>query len=245
MEGRLDLLGHVRANRSHTPLDSLCRKPRSSSNATGFRGRLVSPLGTPPYPAVVIAQGSEEDSAVDRYYEPYLFASMGIAAVVYDKRGTGGSQGRYTQNFGTLAHDLEAAVGWLRSRPEIDVDRIHLAGYSQGGWVAPLAAAHESRIRSLLINYGPTVPVFDEDRWGYVYALRQKGFGEDSLREADRVNETVRRIVDQRENRWSDLGRQLSTARNAAWFNAIRGSDSALGFIAQSRMPLWMVRQRR
>ena len=207
-----------------------------------FRGRLVSPLGPPPYPAVVIAHGSEEDSAVDRYYEPYLFASMGIAAAVFDKRGTGGSEGRYTQNFVTLARDLEAAVGWVRSRPEIDPDRIHLAGYSQGGWVAPLAAARGGHIRSLLINYGPMVPVFDEDRWGYVYALRQKGFGEQDLREADRINRTLALIVDRRENRWSDLGHQLASAREAAWFNAIKGSDSVLGFVAQSPMPLWTVR---
>src|SRR5262249_59325429 len=68
-----------------------------------FRGRLVSPLGPPPYPAVVIAHGSEEDSAVDRYYEPYLFASMGIAAAVFDKRGTGGGGGRYPHKIFNLA----------------------------------------------------------------------------------------------------------------------------------------------
>jgi len=217
---------------------------RFESGGIALRGLLVEPAGAGPHPAVVIVQGSEENGAVDGYDEPYLFASMGIAAVVFDKRGTGGSRGRYTQNFHTLARDVGAAVAWLRSRPEIDGERIHLSGYSQGGWVAPLAAATAGggRIRSLLINYGPAVPVIAEDRWGYVHSLREHGFGEDAIRDVDRINDTVARILDHREDRYPQLGEQLAAARAAPWFGALEKSDSALGFILASGMPLWTVR---
>jgi len=207
-----------------------------------LRGKLVLPLGEPPFPAVVLVHGSGKDSAVDTYFMPYLFASHGIATLAYDKRGTGGSSGKYNQNFHLLSDDTVAAVVWLRTRSEIDPQRIHLAGYSQGGWIAPLAASKIDGIRSLLINYGPMVPVTEEDRWGYVYVLREKGFGDDAIAEADRIHEVLGAMYDKGEDRWDELGALLEDAEGEAWFEAIAGSDSMLGFIAGTKMPLWCVR---
>jgi dienelactone hydrolase len=207
-----------------------------------LRGKLVKPPGAGPFPAVVLVQGSGDESAVDYDHGPYLFASHGIATLVYDKRGTGGSEGEYGQNFHVLARDLLAAVEWLRGRTDVDASRIHLAGYSQGGWIAPLAASKTDGIRSLLIGYGPMVPITGEDRWGYVYALQKKGFGEDALREADRINEVLSAIVDRREDRWDELGRLLDEAEGKPWFAAVKGSDSMLGFVADTRMPRRVLR---
>ena len=207
-----------------------------------LRGKLVTPPGKGPFPAVVIVHGSGRESAVDGYAMPYLFASHGIATLVYDKRGTGGSDGDYTQNFHVLARDVLAAVDWLKDQPVIDPARIHLAGYSQGGWIAPLAASKTRGIRSVLVGYGPMVPITGEDRWGYVYALRRKGFGEDAIREADRLNDLIGAIVDRGEDRWDELGRLLEEAEGQPWFEAIAGSDSSLGFVAGARLPLWVIR---
>ena len=207
-----------------------------------LRGKLVKPEGKGPFPAVVLVHGSGDESAVDYYSDPYLFASHGIATLVYDKRGTGESEGEYTQNFHVLAKDVLAAVNWLRHRPEVDASRIHLAGYSQGGWIAPLAASKTKGIRSLLIGYGPMVPITGEDRWGYVYRLRKKGFGEDALREADRLNDVLSAIVDRGEDRWDEMGRLLDEAEGKPWFEAVKGSDSALGFVAGTWMPRWVIR---
>jgi dienelactone hydrolase len=207
-----------------------------------LRGKLVKPEGEGPFPAVVLVHGSGDESAVDHYADPYLFASHGIATLVYDKRGTGESEGKYTQNFHMLARDVLAAVEWLRGRPDIDRSRIHLAGYSQGGWIAPLAASQTEGIRSLLIGYGPMVPVTGEDRWGYVYALQKKGFGEEALREADRLNDALSAIVDRGEDRWDEVDRLLDEAEGKPWFEAVKGSDSMLGFVTGTRMPRWMLR---
>ena len=207
-----------------------------------LRGKLILPQGKGPFPAVVIVHGSGKDSAVDTFYNPYLFASHGIATLVYDKRGTGGSEGEYTQNFHVLARDVIAAVDWLRTQPTIDTSRIHLAGYSQGGWIAPLAASKTQGIRSLLIGYGPMVPTTGEDRWGYVYRLQQRGFGEDAIREADRIDELIGAIVDHGEDRWDELARRVEEAEGKPWFEAVKGSDSALGFVADNRLPLWVMK---
>ena len=212
---------------------------RFRSDGLTLRGKLVTPAGGGPFPAVVIVQGSEEDSAVESSFEPHLFAAHGVATLVYDKRGTGRSEGRYTQNFDVLAGDVVAAVAWLRTRPDIDPKSISLAGFSQGGWIAPLAALREGRIRSLLIGFGPTVPVIAQDRWGYVYALREKGFGSDAIAKVDAVAGLVGAILDRGENRWGELGRALDAAKGEPWFSALQGSNSALGFITSSRLPMW------
>lgn len=207
-----------------------------------LRGKLVTPLGKGPFPAVVIVHGSGRDSAVDGYAQPYWFASHGIATLVFDKRGTGESDGEYTQNFHVLARDVLAAVDWLRRQPAIDPARIHLSGYSQGGWIAPLAASRTQGIRSVLVSYGPMVPITGEDRWGYVYALQQKGFGQDAIREADRINDALSGIVDRREDRWDEIDRLLDEAEGKPWFEAVKGSDSALGFVSETRLPNWILR---
>ncbi len=163
-----------------------------------LRGKLVLPdaatHGPGPFPAVVIVHGSESYSAVDYYFDPYLYAANGFAALAFDKRGTGESQGKYLQNFHVLSDDVVAAVRWLRTQPGIDGNRIHLAGFSQGGWIAPLAALKDGNIRSVLVGYGVMVPVTGEDRWGYFYALQQKGFGADAVAAADRVNAVIEDI---------------------------------------------------
>lgn len=207
-----------------------------------LRAKLVMPATPCPCPSVVVVHGSEDYSAVDYYGEPYLYAANGFATLVFDKRGTGESTGKYSQNFRVLAGDVLAAVKWLRDQPGIDADRVHLAGFSQGGWIAPLAAARDANIKSVLIGYGPMVPVTGEDRWGYVYALRQKGFGDDAIAKADRINDVISDIFDRGANRWDELATMLDESRDESWFAAVRGSDSVLGELSGTKMPLWMVR---
>ncbi len=56
-------------------------------------GKLVLPQGEGPFPAVVLVHGSGDEAATLYYHEPYHFAAYGIAAFVFDKRGTGRSEG--------------------------------------------------------------------------------------------------------------------------------------------------------
>src|ERR1044071_4230716 len=73
-------------------------------------GRLVMPKGSSRVPIVVLIHGSEHDSARDFNALQRQFPAEGIGAFVYDKRGPGGSPGRYTQDYLLLAEDAIAAV---------------------------------------------------------------------------------------------------------------------------------------
>ncbi len=49
-----------------------------------------------------------ENPAIGNVY-PYMLVAQGVSVFVYDKRGTGASEGDYTQNFELLADDAAAA----------------------------------------------------------------------------------------------------------------------------------------
>jgi uncharacterized protein len=212
------------------------------SGELNLRGKLVTPRGEGPFPAVVLVHGSGDESAVDYYFEPYLYAAHGFASLVFDKRGTGESEGEYLQNFHVLSDDVVAAVQWLRTQSAIDGEDVHLAGFSQGGWIAPLAARKDGHIRSVLVGYGVMKPVTSEDRWGYIYALRQKGFGDAEIAKADEINALVEDIVDRQQDRWSELGARVDAVHAEPWFEAVKGSDSMLGAVADLKFPLWAMR---
>nr|MCU0648487.1 alpha/beta fold hydrolase [Gemmatimonadaceae bacterium] len=136
-----------------------------TSGGTTLVGKLIAPAtGRGPWPAVIYVHGSDSVASVDRVWEPYLLAAHGVAMFVFDRRGTGRSGGRYTQLFTTLADDVVAAAAWVRQQPHIDSTRIGLAGFSQGGWVAPLAASRDRGIRFMLVSYGMTMSVAEEDQ---------------------------------------------------------------------------------
>lgn len=128
--------------------------------------RLDIPAHTAPVGAVVFGHGSgllTKDSC-RVFGTADGFVSRGYATLCFDKRGVGQSTGQYipifTQNsaviFDELASDIAAGVAFLRSRPDINPDRIGLAGVSQAGWIVPLAAA-KSQPAFMLLIVGPTV----------------------------------------------------------------------------------------
>ena len=207
-----------------------------------LRGKLIMPEGGRTLPAVLFIDGWKRASAVDNAFEPYLYASRGFATLVFDTRGTGKSTGEYTQNFRVLATDALAALKWLRDQPRIDATNVHLVGVAEGGWIAPMAAARDANVRSVLVCHGPLVSAFEQDRWRYVSALRRSGFDDAAIAEADHINAILGDIVDRRIDRWDDFAQALKEARGRRWFPAIEDSHSLFGELAHSSLPLWAMR---
>jgi pimeloyl-ACP methyl ester carboxylesterase len=48
--------------------------------------------------------------------------------------------------------------------------------------------------------------------------------------------------MDHGENRWAELEAALEAAESAEWIEAVRGTDSAVGFLTETSMPLWVMR---
>lgn len=111
--------------------------------AVTLHGSLCLPRGPGRHPAVVLVHGSGPQTrwGTPRYLADRL-ARRGVAALIYDKRGSGESSGDWTtSSYADLARDALAGVALLDARPDIDARRIGIMGHSQGGVVGPLAAS--------------------------------------------------------------------------------------------------------
>lgn len=115
-----------------------------TSGGARLLGTLLLPSGAQhrPYPALVLAHGSEASDRHSFGPVPYVLAGHGYAVLVFDKRGTGASSGSWRDvGLEPLADDVAAAARLLAARADVDARRIGIVGFSEGGWVAPLAAA--------------------------------------------------------------------------------------------------------
>jgi len=98
------------------------------------------------------------------------FASEGIAALVYDKRGAGNSGGEYEanqnvseKNISLLADDAAAALDALAKHPSLKGVPLGFGGISQAGWIAPIAAERNPKAKFLVLWSGPVCKVSEED----------------------------------------------------------------------------------
>lgn len=98
-------------------------------------------------PAVVVLHGSGPDEGLGYKIYAEEFSKLGIATLVFDKRGSGKSGGDWLERpFEFLADDALAAVKYLQNRPEIDSQKVGIWGISQGGWTAAFAAARSREV---------------------------------------------------------------------------------------------------
>ncbi len=79
--------------------------------------------------------------------------ASGIAALRFNFRGVGASQGAYDNGVGEQ-RDVERALNYLRGLPEVDPERIALAGYSFGASLALRSAPPD--LRALIAVSTPT-----------------------------------------------------------------------------------------
>jgi uncharacterized protein len=133
------------------------------SGGIKLAGRLVLPKGGGKVPVVVLVHGSERDSALDTYALQRMFPAQGIGAFVYDKRGTGASGGKYTQNFDVLATDAIAAMNEAKRLAGPRLGRIGYQGGSEGGWVVPLAS-NRAPVDFAIVSFGLAVSIMQEDQ---------------------------------------------------------------------------------
>jgi uncharacterized protein len=209
------------------------------SGDADLRGRLILPEGPGPHPAVVMVHGSEKDAATVFSHEGSLLAPNGIAVLIFDKRGTGSSEGKFGMDFGQLSDDVVAAVEWLRGQPEIDPDRIGLAGYSQGGWISPLAASKTDAVKFVLVGFGMVDSPAEEDRKETLERLRNQGFGEEDLAEAEELIKAGHEVVRQRfDGGWERVGELKARFKDEHWVNSL--DDGTAGSLM--RYPAWAMR---
>jgi dipeptidyl aminopeptidase/acylaminoacyl peptidase len=110
-------------------------------------------------------------------------AARGIAALLVPPRGDPQA------TLADRAEDALAAVAFLRQRPEIDQEKVGLAGHSLGGMVAPLAASRSDQVAFVILLAAPSAPLADLTLALLEGMLRENGATEaelDTFRKAER-----------------------------------------------------------
>jgi fermentation-respiration switch protein FrsA (DUF1100 family) len=155
------------------------------AEGTTLRGWLYVPDGaTGPVPTIVMSHGysAVKELFLDAFAE--VFCDAGLAALVYDNRNLGASDGEPRQEIDPWAQvrDYRHAITFAGTREEVDQDRIGVWGSSYSGAhvlvvgaidrrvkcvvsQVPLISGHENArrlVRADLIK--PTQAMFDADR---------------------------------------------------------------------------------
>lgn len=192
------------------------------SHGEMLSGVLIEPPSTGPRPLVVMVHGSERSSPRQSVY-PYILASYGLSIFAYDKRGTGKSEGEYTQNFELLADDAAAALAEARKLAAGRFTRAGFFGGSQGGWVAPLAATR-SPADFVAVGFGLIASPLEEDREQVASEMREKGYGPADVAQALVVADAAGAVVSSHFTSGFD---QLRTVKrrygDKPWLREIKG----------------------
>ena len=112
----------------------------------GLAYELWLPESDPPWPGIVVVHGagSRKENHVDF---ARLASGMGWAAVAYDQRGHGASEGEMSPAAIADAARFARLLGEVEG---VDAGRVCVRGSSMGGFVAVHAAAVEDSIRGVI-----------------------------------------------------------------------------------------------
>lgn len=101
------------------------------------------------HPVVVVMHGWAS-AAEDLLPTASAVLGAGLSMLFLDARGHGRSDAAEFMSMPRFAEDVEAAVAWLRERPDVDAARIALVGHSVGAGAALLVASRDHLIAAVV-----------------------------------------------------------------------------------------------
>ncbi|MDO8209558.1 alpha/beta hydrolase [Conexibacter sp. CPCC 206217] len=129
------------------------------SHGESLDALLYLPAGEGPHPAVVLAGGwcYVKEVAMPLFGE--VLADNGIAALLVDYRGFGGSTGEPRRHIDPWAQleDYRNAISYLETRADVDAERLGAWGISYSGGHALILGATDPRVKAIC----SVVPVID------------------------------------------------------------------------------------
>ncbi|MBC7494582.1 MAG: alpha/beta fold hydrolase, partial [Flavobacterium sp.] len=115
--------------------------------------------------AVILISGSGPQNRNEELlgHKPFLvladyLTKNGIAVLRFDDRGVGKSGGDFkTATSADFSTDVESAFAYLKTRSEINSNKIGLIGHSEGGIIAPMIAAKNNEINFIVLLAAPSL----------------------------------------------------------------------------------------
>ena len=143
-----------------------------NSEGVNLAGTIYKPKNA--YASVVVVHGSGQETRMDDFAE--LLANNGISVLTYDKRGVGKSGGVYagpevgtnnvdSLNINLLAKDARAALNKIKNYS--NDTPIGLLGFSQAGWIIPIAANNNPLVNFMVLFSCPTITSLEQLRFQF------------------------------------------------------------------------------
>lgn len=154
-------------------------------------GTLWFPGGQPAATVLMHPGSGPSDRDNDVFFPPireHLLVA-GIAVASFDKRGVGGSTGRW-EEAGIVEQASDAICCLNLLQGEIG-GRLGLFGHSEGGWVVVEAAARTPEAAFVIASSGPGVAPEQQERQAARLQMQHAGISEEEIDEAQRYYDDV------------------------------------------------------
>lgn len=207
----------------------------TSADGVQLAALLMVPPGPGPHAAAVIIQGSGRSDRSNAWARALAeqVVGAGVAVLLTDKRGSGASEGDWMiVGFDALADDALAGVAYLRARTDlVDAARVGLIGLSQGGWIAPVAAARSPHIAFVVDVSGAAVGFAEQTLHEMRNTSVQAGLDADGVEAVLRLHRAA--------GRWMITGDWEAYAAELERASSGPAAPVARGFPQSRDLPIW------
>lgn len=166
-------------------------------------GTFTFPKSGGPFPAVILITGSGAQNRNEELlgHKPFLVLSdyltkQGISVLRFDDRGVGKSTGDFksatSEDFAT---DVLAGIEYLKTRNEVNKDKIGLIGHSEGGLIAPIVAIQSDDVAFIVLMAGPGLPGDQILLMQSALISKVNGDSDSEIKKSEEINKKIYDII--------------------------------------------------
>lgn len=205
-----------------SPISAVVEKPFVIENGPDHLGvSLWQPPGAVQRSTIVLIHGADDETREMGYLIPY-FVSHGLNVVTYDQRGTGESTGNWQfTGPGSKADDVVAILQTIKSDPAVDLHRIGVWGFSNGGWVAPIVSTRFA-LSFMILKSAPSETIAENVLYEIGQALREHDKFTPEQISAALGFERMMFAALETDSNWRAAGEALDAAQKQPWFPYMR-----------------------
>ena len=189
-----------------------------SNGGIHLSGTLLIPESEGAHPAIVLLHGSGPSERSEYRAIAQKFTDAGFVTLIYDKRGTGKSEGSWIHaSLDDLANDASAAISFLQTRPEVTPECIGVWGVSQAGWIVPII---KNPFQFLIVITGGGASPLETEMYGYEMEWNHSGFSDDEKVEARKLLRQYFDYLRTGQNR-TELLQVIEESKKKRWYSTV------------------------